>query len=237
MPGWSNFMNCETAQRLMATNDPALAQHLLSCPSCIMRTHARYYEAPPELEQKIRQSLIQESLSNEASSQRGPTPSQWRWLAIAASLLLVASVAWNVAMLRSHVDPERLLAGNVLSAHVRSLAGTHLLDVPSSDQHTVKPWFDGKIDFAPDVKFLEGFPLLGGRLEYIEGHPAAALIYGRDKHTINLFTWPSTASAEAAETLNGYHLLNWSSNGMTFWAVSDLNETELRQFVSLYRQK
>jgi len=223
-------MNCETAQRLMATNDPALAQHLLSCPSCITRTHARYYEAPPELEQKIRRSL-----SNEASSQHG---SQWRWLAIAASLLLAASVAWNVAMLRSRVDPERLLAGNVLSAHVRSLAGTHLLDVPSSDQHTVKPWFDGKIDFAPDVKALEGFPLLGGRLEYIEGHPAAALIYGRDKHTINLFTWPSAASAaDASQTLNGYHLLSWSGNGMTFWAVSDLNETELRQFVSLYRQK
>jgi len=231
-------MNCETARVLRETNDPALAQHLLSCPSCIMQTHARYYEAPPGLEQRIRQSLIQESLRDEALPQRAPTASQWRWLAIAASLLLVASTAWNVAMLRSRVDPERLLAGNVLSAHVRSLAGTHLLDVPSSDQHTVKPWFDGKTDFAPDVKFLEGFPLLGGRLEYIEGHPAAALIYGRDKHTINLFTWPSAAStAEATQTLNGYHLQNWSSNGMTFWAVSDLNEAELRQFVSLYRQK
>jgi anti-sigma factor RsiW len=220
-------MNCETARLLMETNDPALAQHLLSCPSCIMRTQARYYEAPAGLEEKIRQSLRQENF----------TPSPWRWLAIAASLLLVASVAWNIALLRSRVDPGQLLAADVFSAHVRSLAGTHLLDVPSSDQHTVKPWFNGKLDFAPTVRDLDGFLLLGGRLEYFEGHPAAALIYGRRKHVINLFTWPSvTPIAEATQTRNGYHLQSWSRNGMTYWAVSDLNETELRQFVSLYRQ-
>jgi anti-sigma factor RsiW len=219
--------NCETARRLMETNDPALAQHLLSCLSCIMRTQARYYEAPLGLEQKIRRSLRAESSS----------PSPWRWMAIAAAVLLVVSVGWNVALLRSRVDPQQLLAANVLSAHIRSLAGTHLLDVPSTDQHTVKPWFNGKLDFAPGVKDVEGFPLLGGRVEYFDGHPAAALIYGRRNHTINLFTWPSaTATAESTQTLNGYHLQTWSSNGMTFWAVSDLNDTELRQFVSLYRQ-
>ncbi len=216
-------MNCETARLMMENNDPALARHLLSCHSCIMRTHARYYEAPPGLEQKIRQSLRHED---------APTAS-WRWMAIAASVLLAASLTWNVVMIRSRVDPQQLIASNVLSAHVRSLAGTHLLDVPSSDQHTVKPWFNGKLDFAPAVKDLDGFPLLGGRLEYFDGRPAAALIYGRRNHTINLFTWPSAASpTEMAQTRNGYHLQSWSSNGMTFWAVSDLNETELRQFVS-----
>jgi anti-sigma factor RsiW len=220
-------MNCETARLMMETNDPALAEHRLSCQSCMLRTHARYYEAPPALETKIRQSLSRES----------STPSNWRWLAIAASLLLAASVTWNVALLRSRVDPQQLLAANVLSAHVRSLAGTHLLDVPSSDQHTVKPWFDGKLDFAPPVKDLADFPLLGGRLEYFDGHPVAALVYSRRKHTINLFTWPSAATtAEAMRTRNGYNLQSWSSNGMTCWAVSDLNEAELRQFVSLYRQ-
>jgi anti-sigma factor RsiW len=101
----------------------------------------------------------------------------------------------------------------------------------------VKPWFNGKLDFSPPVKDLAGFPLLGGRLEYFDGHPAAALIYGRRKHVINLFTWPSVKSTvEAAQTRNGYHLESWSGNGMTFWAVSDLNEAELHQFVSLYRQ-
>jgi anti-sigma factor RsiW len=219
--------NCETARRLMETNDPALAEHLLSCLSCIMRTQASYYEAPPGLEEKIRRNLRRED----------PTPSPWRWMAIAASVLLVVSVGWNIALFRSRVDPRELLASNVLSAHIRSLSGTHLLDVPSSDQHTVKPWFNGKLDFAPGVKDVEGFPLLGGRVEYFDGRPAAALIYGRRNHTINLFTWPSaTSNPESSQTRNGYHLQTWSSNGMTFWAVSDLNETELRQFVSLYRQ-
>ena len=140
-------MNCETARRLMETNDPALAEHMLSCQSCIVRTHARYYEAPPGLEQKIRLRLREEK----------STRSPWRWLAIAASLLLVASVAWNIALLRSRVDPQQLVADDVLSAHVRSLAGTHLLDVPSSDQHTVKPWFDGKLDFSPALRMWKDF--------------------------------------------------------------------------------
>jgi len=220
-------MNCETARILMENHDPGLEAHLLSCPSCIIGTHARYYEAPPGLEQKIRQSLRRENRA----------PGTWRWLAIAASLLLVASVAGNLALFRSRVDRRQLTAAAVLSAHVRSLAGTHLLDVPSSDQHTVKPWFNGKLDFSPVVKDVEGFPLLGGRLEYFEERPAAALIYGRRKHIINLFSWPSSRSAAAeTEVRNGYNMENWSGNGMTFWAVSDLNETELRQFVSLYRQ-
>ena len=124
-----------------------------------------------------------------------------------------------------------------LSAHVRSLAGTHLLDVPSSDQHTVKPWFNGKLDFSPPVKDVAGFPLLGGRLEYFDGHPAAALIYGR-RNTSSTCS-PGRRRSQPPkphETRNGYHLESWSGNGMTFWAVSDLNEAELRQFVSLYRQ-
>src|SRR5580658_3635492 len=112
--------NCETARRLMETNDPALAEHLLSCLSCIMRTQASYYEAPPGLEEKIRRNLRRED----------PTPSPWRWMAIAASVLLVVSVGWNIALFRSRVDPRELLASNVLSAHIRSLSGTHLLDVP-----------------------------------------------------------------------------------------------------------
>jgi anti-sigma factor RsiW len=219
-------MNCETARRLTETNDPRLAQHLLSCPSCVVRANAPYYEAPAGLERKIRQSLRREVFS----------PSPWRWMAIAASVLLVASVTWNVAMLRSRVDPQRVIAGEVLSAHIRSMTGTHLLDVPSSDQHTVKPWFNGKLDFAPPVKEVDGYPLIGGRLEYLDGHAAAALVYGRRNHTINLFIWPGSGG-EMSETRSGFHMERWASDGMTFWAVSDLNESELRQFVGGYRQK
>jgi anti-sigma factor RsiW len=220
-------MNCEIARRLMETNDPSLAQHLRSCASCAIGTHARYYEAPPALEQRIRATLLREA-----------APSvPWRWLAVAASLLLAISAIWNLVLLRSRVDPHQFLAEDVFSAHLRALNGTHLLDVPSSDQHTVKPWFAGKLDFSPTVKDIAGFPLLGGRLEYIEGHPAAALVYGRRAHIINLFIWPSSPpTRESAQTRNGYHLRTWSANGMTFWAISDVNDSDLAQFVSLYRQ-
>jgi anti-sigma factor RsiW len=221
-------MNCETARRMMETNDPALAEHLLACPSCAIAAVAPYYEAPAGLDEKIRQRLHRETSPR----------FDWRWLAAAACLLLGVSLIANFALLRSRVDPQQLLAADLVSAHVRSLVGTHLIDVPSSDQHTVKPWFNGKLDFAPAVKEVPGFPLLGGRLEYFEGHAAAALIYGRAQHVINLFTWPSTsAAADAEQTRNGYHLLSWSEAGMTNWAVSDLNWTELRQFVALYRGK
>jgi anti-sigma factor RsiW len=220
-------MNCEIARRMTEANDPALAQHLTSCPSCIVGVHARYYEAPAALEQKIRASLRREA-----------APSMpWRWIAIAASILLAVSAVWNFTLLRSRVAPRQLLAENVLSAHLRSLNGTHLLDVPSTDQHTVKPWFAGKLDFSPPVKELDGFPLLGGRIEYFEGHSAAALVYGRRAHIVNLFVWPSAASTpESSQTRNGYQMRTWSAGGMTFWAVSDLNPAELGDFVALYRR-
>jgi len=220
-------MSCEIARRMSETNDPALAQHQRSCPSCIVGAHARYYEAPPTLERKIRARLRREA-----------APSiPWRWIAIAASILLAVSAIWNLTLLRSRAAPRQLLAENVLSAHLRSLNGTHLLDVPSTDQHTVKPWFAGKLDFSPPVKEIDGFPLLGGRIEYFEGHSAAALVYGRRAHAINLFVWPSAAAAqESSQTRNGYQMRSWSANGMTFWAVSDLNQAELADFVSLFRR-
>jgi anti-sigma factor RsiW len=220
-------MNCETARLMREQNDPGLADHLRSCPSCIVGAHARYYEAPQALEEKIRGRLRKEVSA----------PMPWRWMAIAASVLFAVSLGWNVAMLRNRVDPQQVVASDVVSAHIRSLTGTHLLDVPSSDHHTVKPWFNGRLDFSPAVKDIDGYPLLGGRLEYLEGHPAAALIYGRRGHMINVFTWPSTAGAGFEETRNGYHVESWSGDGMAFWAVSDLNEEELRDFVRLYRQK
>jgi anti-sigma factor RsiW len=219
-------MNCEIARRMTEANDPALAHHLRSCPSCIVGAHARYYEAPPALEQKIRANLRREAAPN----------IPWRWIAIAASILLTVSAAWNFTLLRSRVAPRQLLAENVLSAHLRSLNGTHLLDVPSTDQHTVKPWFAGKLDFSPPVKEVDGFPLLGGRIEYFEGHSAATLVYGRRAHIVNLFVWPSAPTPESSQSRNGYQMRTWSANGMTFWAVSDLNPAELADFVALYRK-
>ena len=221
-------MSCETARILMETNDPHLAEHMASCPSCIVQSHARYYTAPAGLEEKIRRSLQQPQTQRK-------TALPWRSLAIAATVLLAVSAGWNVMLLSTRPSPRQVLTGELLSAHVRSLSGTHLLDVPSSDHHTVKPWFNGKLDFSPAVKDFDGFPLLGGRLEYIDGHPAAALVYGRRSHIINVFTWPAASAAESNLTRNGYHVHSWWAGGMAYTVVSDLGEPELAQFVSLYR--
>jgi anti-sigma factor RsiW len=117
---------------------------------------------------------------------------------------------------------------------------SHLTDVASTDQHTVKPWFNGKLPFSPSVTDLaaQGFPLVGGRLEYVGNQPVAALVYQRRKHFINLFVWASTRSGSAGEkfaTQRGYNVLHWSQSGMEYWAVSDVNEKDLRDFVQLVR--
>jgi anti-sigma factor RsiW len=130
----------------------------------------------------------------------------------------------------------------VISSHVRSLLATHLLDVPSSDQHTVKPWFTGKLEFSPPVQdFAErGFSLIGGRLDYVHGRDVAALVYRRNKHLINLFIWPSEAGPTApvqnfAE--NGYNVLHWDQGGFSFWAVSDVSTEDLRALAALEMQR
>ncbi len=133
-----------------------------------------------------------------------------------------------------------MIAQNVLSNHIRSLIGTHLLDVPSSDRHTVKPWFNGKLDFSPEVKDFasQGFPLIGGRLDYLTDRTVAALIYGRRQHVINLFTWPADSSPvkESFFSRNGYNVVHWTHGAMTCWAVSDIATPELVQFKQLYEK-
>jgi anti-sigma factor RsiW len=218
-----------------------MAEHLASCDACSarhaqllelragIREYAPYYRAPAGLQDRVRAAM------READGPAG----HWRWLAIAAALLLAVSAAWNVALFRSRSSGADPIAENVLSSHVRSLMGAHLLDVPSSDRHTVKPWFNGKLDFSPDVRDFaaQGFPLVGGRIDYVGGRPVAALVYQRRQHIINLFTWPSAAGGGESEvTHNGYHVLHWNSGGMVWWAASDLNVGELRQFENLVRQ-
>ncbi len=175
----------------------------------------------------------------------GPATGRWAsWprLQAIAALLLVAVATWSLGRFwpaRSGPD----LTDEVVSSHVRSLLAGHPSDVVSTDQHTVKPWFTGKLDYSPVVVDLagSGFPLVGGRLDYVGRHPVAALVYRADRHVINLFTWPDaytpggSGPGLAAASRQGFHVLHWSQGGMTYWAVSDASEERLRRFAGLLR--
>jgi anti-sigma factor RsiW len=161
-------------------------------------------------------------------------------MAVAATVLLVASVSSNFLQLR-HGAADNSIAESVVGDHIRSLIGTHLVDVPSSDQHTVKPWFAGKLDFSPEVKNFEtdGFPLVGGRVEYLAGRRVAALVFRRRQHVINVFTWPAgsaRAGGEVRLARDGYNLLQWTDGPMTYWAASDVSARDLDRLRDLYRR-
>lgn len=159
------------------------------------------------------------------------------WLAVAAAVVLTGLGVWFAARPTSG---DNRVAQEVVASHVRSLLADHLTDVASSDRHTVKPWFAGKLDFAPTVVDLsaKGFPLVGGRLDYLDHRPVAALVYTRRKHAINLFLWPAEHAAGEARQLasiQGFQIFQWNDAGTTFYAISDLNSSELRQFIELFR--
>jgi len=247
-------MTCAAACELIESYldgelDPSMqaevADHLASCSSCAeqharirqlqmnIRSQAPYYNPPAGLERRVRAALSQ-AAKKEAKS------GAWQWLAIAASILLAGSLVLNFALFRSHREERVTLAQNILSSHLRSLIGTHLVDVPSSDRHTVKPWFNGKLDFSPDVRDFasQGFSLVGGRIEYLEDRAVAALVYQRRLHVINVFVWPTGASADHPGELSqkGFNMIHWTKAGMIYWVVSDLNPGELRQFSELYKE-
>jgi anti-sigma factor RsiW len=249
-------MNCISSQELGAYLDEELdaglqievQTHMTGCRSCSdayaklraqqdnIRSHAPRYEVPAVLRGSVLAALRGEDANETRVAPR--TNRSSKWLAIAASILLCVSVGWNAVLLRSRPADRDILAENLLASHVRSLIGTHLMDVPSSDQHTVKPWFDGKLNFSPDVKDLtsQGFPLLGGRIEYISERPVAALVYGRRKHIINLFTWPAgTPPGVTSWSRQGYNMVHWKKGEMDYWAIADITVAELEQFRDLYQ--
>src|SRR5262249_40949240 len=155
------------------------------------------------------------------------------------AIVFAAIVAFNLVPRLQRPEADQFLATQLVASHVRSLMASHLTDVASSDQHTVKPWLDAKLDFAAPVVDLagQGFPLLGGRLDYLDNHSVAALVYQTRKHFINLFVWPTTAEGTRTEkivTRQGYHLLHWVDGDFTYWAVSDVSVGDLQSFKQLF---
>jgi len=242
-----DLMEAYVDNELDASQRAALEQHLAACSACSdalarlqtlqgeIRASAPYFKAPSGLRASIVDTLRQEAAPPSASSPQAVL-NLWRGIAI-AGVLLVASLSWNLAQLRMKTRPDQI-AQELVGDHIRSLIGTHLLDVPSSDQHTVKPWFAGKLDFSPDVRDLsaQGFPLDGGRVEYLSGRRVAALVFHRRLHVINLFIWPGALpGGEKHLARDGYNLLGWSDGVMTYWAVSDVSPPELETLRALYR--
>lgn len=224
-------------------------RHLESCRECTntlgaaesLRSslqRAQLYEtAPLELRKKIRAEL--KAPSAEVKNSR---VAAWRWLAVAAAILLVSATAWFAMPFFRSTGPEQVTAAEVIDAHIRSLQPGHLTDVTSTDQHTVKPWFDGKLDFVPPVHdFMdEGFPLLGGRLDVLGGRNVAALVYGRRKHFVNVFVWPTKepdTPIHPPGSRQGYQWVHWRHQGMEFCAVSDTSAQDLHDLAQLFVQQ
>lgn len=225
--------------------------HIETCAACRAHYEGRralsahlkepglYVAAPEQLRRRIADAIGAESLPVARRPARRPPRRQW--LQLAAACVAAAMLGSGTTYLSLTNGSRQSLADEVVANHVRSLlVENRAVDVPSSDEHTVKPWFDGKIDFAPPVVDLtsDGFPLVGGRLDYAGQRTVAALVYRHRQHIINLFIWPAEggASALAAESRHGYNVVHWTSGGMVYWAVSDLNPADLRAFSDLVQR-
>jgi anti-sigma factor (TIGR02949 family) len=239
-------VNCEHVERdlhayLDHELDPidaaTVRQHIVECPEC--RRRVTELEGLGRLVRSTPYAAAPARLRARVAAQQERRRSATRLASWAAAALVVVAVGAGVTtQWRSTVQGDALAAG-VVDAHVRSLMADHLFDVESTDQHTVKPWFLGRIDFAPPVTDLAsiGFPLVGGRLDYIDGRQAAALVYRRARHTINVFELPDANGPLAGKVvaIRGFHVVHWRSDGMAFYVVSDLNQAELDDFARALR--
>ena len=246
-------MSCETlSDKLTGYLDRELDEgaageveaHLGQCAACSarlererrLRTAVQAHVLPLRASDRLRSSV---RTLVRAQARRSQARRTWlpTWAATAAALFLGVAGGWQLATWRAPRADGSDLATEVVAGHVRSLEGTHLTDIPSSEHHTVKPWFAGKLDFSPPVPDFttQGFPLIGGRLDYLGDRQVAALVYGRGQHVINLFVWPARDSnaPPAATSRRGYHVVHGTAGAMTYWAISDLNASELSQFAQL----
>jgi anti-sigma factor RsiW len=244
-------VNCQQARPLIdfyadgeldAAAIVELEKHIYDCPACApawrnaqtlkksLKQDALFFTAPTELRCRIKAEL-------RSQVETAPRWSfwNWNWLTTATTSVATACLALLLTLSVTRPSAEQRLTQEIVSSNIRSLMADHMLDVVSTDQHTVKPWFNGKLDFSPPVKDLaaQEFPLIGGRLDYIGGRSVAALVFHRNKHVINLFIWPANekdSKPTPSASIQGYNVIHWSEAEMTFWAASDLNEKELMEF-------
>jgi len=234
-------------RELDAVNARQVEAHLADCAQCrhgyeeqqrlkrAIREQADYYSAPAGWAERLRAT---------AGGARGREKrvAGWRWqlLQLGTAMALSALVTWMVTLQLVGPSATDRLAEEVIAGHARATLNGHVTEVASSDQHTVKPWLSSKLDFSPPVTDLvtAGFPLVGGRLDYLDNRPVAVLVYHRRQHVIDLFVWPEPRAREAEPTRlpskQGYNMMHWSRGGMMFWAISDVNPDDLKTFAQLY---
>jgi anti-sigma factor RsiW len=244
-------MSCEDARGLLhayvdgeldLVRSLEIEKHLDGCKTCThvvqnqqavasaMRSSSFYFRPPRELKPRI-----------DAALRRSDRKVPWSMLALAAALLIAGVFVDRLVQFGSRSGSQNLVAQEVLDSHLRSLMPGHLSDVQSTDRHTVKPWFNGKLDFSPPVAdFAEqGFPLIGGRLDSVEGRTVAVLIYQRRQHLINVYVWPSPNSGDSATnttTRQGYNMIHWTRAGTTWWLASDVNASDLQNLAGMLHQ-
>jgi anti-sigma factor RsiW len=247
-------MNCDESQVLLhgyldgeldSSGSMAFEAHLASCKDCVkefqrykdlgaaVRNTAEYFTAPQELRSTIVSHLRPSPSKAAWRPSRSPV---WQVLVGAVAALLIVTVGLNTML--AHRSAENLIAQEVVASHARSLMANHLFDVVSTDRHTVKPWLDRNLDFAPTVVDFakQDFALSGGRLDYLDHHQVAALVYRHRQHIVNVFIWPAGNAGDSAPhwiTQQGYNLVHWTESGMNYWVISDADRSGLNDFVGL----
>ncbi len=250
------YLSAYLDDELEVAENLRMQKHLADCADCrhaqeeqlalrsALRDPGLYAHPSPDFAKQI-EAAVRRAAKEETASRRSPwfgsfKFESFRWVPAAALVVIVAVIGGLVVINSLRSSHQQLIANAVLTGHIRSLQLEHLVDVPSSDRHTVKPWFQGKLDFSPPVPDLSelGWAMIGGRLDYVDGRPVAALVYQRRMHNINVFLWPNQGAADDSikeEDAQGYQILHWNGADMTYWVVSDLNKAELVDFARALR--